>query len=228
MIVVESAHISFDSSCLRVHTHKSGSKKRLNISYAVHGRHGSVHITMIGEHSHFGRCMESTAYLLIGGSGSLHVTIALTLKHRPIENLPNLCLRKCCCVRRIRFATVLLIESRLQILGHMLIDSLLGILLHTRVDCRIDFQAIGVDIVRRTILFKVLVAPPIERIRYPSNGVEDKLILIPRRIISPFRLFGHHVLTQILTKIDSHTILMVSTMEIEHQRLIFKFVILRF
>ena len=100
------------------------------------------------------------------------------------------------------------------------IDSILGILLHTGIDCGINLQTILVDVIVTSILVLVLIAPTIERILLPSDRIDNELDLLPRLILGAYRLCSSHISAQILTKIGSRTFLVVSTLEIELNRLL--------
>ena len=75
--------------------------------------------------------------------------------------------------------TVLPIKGWLQIFSHMRIDSILGILLHARVEGGEHLQTILVYIIRCTVFLEILVAPAIERVLLPGYGVDDILHILP-------------------------------------------------
>jgi len=102
----------------------------------------------------------------------------------------------------------------------MTIYRLLGIALHSRVDCRVNPQAIGIDIIERAIFLGIFLTPSTQRVGSERDGVDDKLPLVPCRVVVPARPVHHHILSQELTKIYRHAILMVRPVELQLYRLI--------
>ena len=129
--IIQTSHIRLHSTCSRIHTHKSGSEERLNISNAVYWCHRSIDIAMICEYRHISRRMERLVYFFITCTICLQYAIAFALKHSPFHYLIHLLFSKLRCERSVRFALVLLEELRLQIARHMSIHSLFSITLHT-------------------------------------------------------------------------------------------------
>ena len=80
-------------------------------------------------------------------------------------------------------------------------DSLFSIFLHACIDGGIDFQTIGIDVIRFTVAFEVLIAPSVKRVLLPSNGVDDILAFVPVWISIALRFLGHHILAQELAEI---------------------------
>ena len=102
----------------------------------------------------------------------------------------------------------------------MLIDCLFGILLHARIDGGVDLQTVGVEVIRLTVLAMVLVAPTIERVGLPGDGVDDILILVPRGIVVDSRALRHHVAAQELAEVRGGAVFMVGAMEVEDERFV--------
>ena len=217
---IETTDVSFHMTGLRVHAHEARTQERLVVANGVHRRHYRVLIATIAEHGHIDLLVERLANLLVGSAGSLHGTITLTLLHRPIENLAHLCRREFAGERCIGLGSHALIERRLQELHHVLIDSLFGILLHARIDGGVDLQTVSVEVIRFAVLAMVLVAPAIERVGLPGDGVDDILILVPRGIVVDGRTLRHHVATQELAEVRGGAVFMVGAMEVEDERFV--------
>ena len=97
--------------------------------------------------------------------------------------------------------------------------SLLSVFLHTRIDGGINLQAIGIDTIGFAIFLIILVAPSVQRVCLPVDGVNVILDHVPRRIIRTLGLLRHDIATQEVTEINSYAILVVSHMEFQIQRL---------
>jgi len=95
---------------------------------------------------------------------------------------------------------------------------LLRILLHPRVESRINLQSVRVDIIIRTILLFILRTPAIQRIRFPRKGVFIEFLHLPTTIITLHRLGCCHHTTQVFTEISSQTFLVVNTVIRQFQR----------
>ena len=67
----------------------------------------------------------------------------------------------------------------MQEVDDMLADGILGILLHTGVDGGIYLQSVGIDIIWRTVLLGVLVAPSIKGVGLPVDRVAIELGIVP-------------------------------------------------
>ena len=218
MRIVESAHIRLHGTRLRIHTHEAGTQERLHVAYTVYRHHHGVDVAVIGEERHLSRRMERAVYLLLACACRLKCTIAFALKHSTFHNLVNLLLRERRGERSVRLALLLLEELGLQEACYVSIHSLLGISLHTRIDSGVHLQAVGVEVVRRTVLLAILVAPSVKRIAYPSYRVDDILALVPRRIVGTLRTLGRHVHTQELAQVRRYAILVVGAVEVERER----------
>ena len=99
----------------------------------------------------------------------------------------------------------------------MVINSLFSIKLHARIYGGKYFQPICVDIIRLSISLKILIAPSIKGICIPCDGIKDKLILVPGRIIRAIWTCGHHILAQKFTEVGSQSILVICTMKVQFQ-----------
>ena len=218
MRIVQSANVSLDGSRPRIHAHESAAEESLVVSYGVERTHQRVNVAMICEDGHLGLLPEGYLDILRRISRCLHVAVALALHNAAVEDGAYLLGRQLVAVGGARLGTVLLVKGWLQIARHMLVDGLLGIALHTAVDGGEHLQAVGIDIIVGAVLLVVLVAPSVERVAVPGNGVDDKLHMVPRGVVGTLRPFGHHVLTQKLAQVGGGAVLVVRTVEIERER----------
>ena len=83
----------------------------------------------------------------------------------------------------------------------MLKERFLRHLLHACVDACVNLQTICVDVIVRTIFLRVLVAPAIKRVGFPSHRVIVILLSLPRSILTALRTLCHHDDTQVLTEV---------------------------
>ena len=173
---------------------------------------------MIGKHGHRNLLAEGIVNLFCRASRFLHLSVALTLGNAAIQDSLDLLRGQLVAVWRTWLAGNLLAEGWLQIARHVLIYSLFGISLHTAVHGGKHLQSITIYIIWRTILLEVLVAPSIQRICIPEDGIGNKLSIVPRCIILSFRTGSHQILAQIFAQVGSRTILMVGTVEVERER----------
>ena len=169
MRIIQTAHISLDSSSLRIHTHKTTTQETFVISDGIERTHQGINISMISEHRHFNFLAESLFDFLWCASRGLHRTPALTLGNRTVQNITYLLRSQLIRIRRTWLWLIFLIKSWLKITGNMLINSLFCILLHTTIDGSKHLQSIRINIVWRTVFLEVFIAPAIERIRIPGN-----------------------------------------------------------
>ena len=102
--------------------------------------------TLVCEDGHFHLFVEGRTDLLVGGAGVLHAVIAFRLLDRCPEDAVGLLLGKVDEGGVLGILDVLE-EERLQIVAHMLLNRLLGMLLHTGVNGGVYLQAIAIDVV---------------------------------------------------------------------------------
>ena len=213
---VDAAHISLHLSRVSIHAHEAGAKELLVITDRVDRCHHSVHIAVVGEDRHVYRRVEGTVDLFLRGTVLLHRDISLTLSHGTGHDGVDLLLREVAAERGVgTLRRVLFVEGGLKELRHMPVDRLLGIALHTRVDGRMDTQAVGIDIIEGAVFLRVLLAPSAERVGSEGDGVDDILPLVPRRIVLRVRPVHHHVLPEELAEIDRRAVLVVGAVEVE-------------
>ena len=123
-----------------------------------------------------------------------HHAVAFALLDGTLHHVVGLCLGHTNVGER-GIAAFHTVECRLQILGHVFAFGLFAIRLHVGVDGRKDLQAVSVDVIVRAILLRMLVAPTIQWVGLPSQRVIIVLLILPRSIVVPVRLVGHHPLT---------------------------------
>ncbi len=74
---------------------------------------------------------------------------------------------------------VLLIELGLQKFSHMIVNSLLSITLHTRINSGINLKTVCIYIIMRAVFLCILITPSIQRVSLPSNTIKNILRLVP-------------------------------------------------
>ena len=101
----------------------------------------------------------------------------------------------------------------------MLFDGFFGIALHTRVDSRVDFQAVAVDVVFRAVGLGVFLDPAEERICLPHDGVFEEAVDLPSAVVLAHGLLCPQHTAQFLAEIWSDTFFMVTDlMEVKRER----------
>ena len=110
----------------------------------------------------------------------LHSGVTLGLSHGTAQGVLYVIFGESTAIGSIGLILLLLGEGGLQVVAQMCDKRFLCILLHMRVDAGVDTQSIGGKIVVRTIWFLVLVAPTIEWIGLPGEGIVVELLILPR------------------------------------------------
>ena len=100
----------------------------------------------------------------------------------------------------------------------MFFHSLLGIPLHLRIERRIDFQPIGINIILGSVSLHIFLAPTIQRIIRPSNGIVYEFLSFPPPIFRFHRLFCRHHQSQLLSEIRSQPLFMIHSGIFQLQR----------
>ena len=220
MLEVKTWHVGFDSTRLRVHGHHACTEERLVVNdrvarchFRVELRASAVGLVFQQRHRHLG--IEGGLNLCVARAVVLHHAVAFTLLDSAVNHVVGFRLGYAN-VREGGVTRLHAVECGLQIACHMVTFGLLTIFLHSAVDSRIDFQAVGVDVVVRAVLLRVLVAPSVQRVGLPSERVIIILLILPRCIVVPFRFVGHHPLAQQFAEIRRDTFLMVCHMETCH------------
>ena len=219
MAEVHATHVGFDVTVLRTHAHESAPEERLVVAYRVERRHDGVYLAMIGEYVHFRLGSERLHDFLLAVAGSLHDAVALALAHGAHQYLVYLLYRQTAREGCRPASPLFLGKCRLQELCHMLLDSLLGISLHPGIYGGVDLQTVSIEVVRLTVFFSVLVTPSVQRVKLPVQRVDVVFHHVPRLVVGPVRLLGHHVSAQEVAEINGYTVLVVSHMELQVQRL---------
>ena len=166
---IHTSHVCLDMTVLGAHAHKSATQERLIVSDRVERSHRGIHLTVICEYAHRHWSAERARNLLVARSLLLEHTIALALIDGASENALHLLRRETAREGRSLLASQFLIERRLQEVDDMLADGILGILLHTGVDGGIYLKSVGINIIWRTVLLGVLIAPSIQRVGLPVD-----------------------------------------------------------
>ena len=92
-------------------------------------------------------------------------------------------------------------EGGLQVAPEVFGHGLLGVLLHAGVDGGVDLKSIGVEVVGFAVGLLVFVAPAIEWVCLPSQGVVEELLGLPFGVVAPVGLFGHEGEAEVLAEV---------------------------
>ena len=112
----------------------------------VHWCHDGIFFTCPTEHRHLLRCIECLLDFSFRSPVFFHCPVTICLLYSSFKDFVNLLLSQHIAVWCFFTAFFLFEELCLQIF-HMFFYSFFGITLHARIDGRINFQTIGVDIV---------------------------------------------------------------------------------
>ena len=216
---VDAADIGFHLPRNGFHTHKARTQERLVITDAIHRRHYGVDVSVIGKDRHLSGCAERLADLGLRCSCLFQYAITLTLPHRSVHNCTYLLSSQLISERRIGLSPVFFRKFGLQKFSYVAIDSFFGIALHSRVDGGINFQSVGVKIIRIAVFLEIFIAPATQRVCGPSNRIDNVLSFVPDRIIRSIGALHHHIAAQKFAKERGNTILMISTVKVQCQRL---------
>ena len=190
---IHSTHIRLYSASACIHTHKSRTQIRLDVSDGVERCHHGIHVTMIGEHRHLYGCLECFSYFLVRRPLFFHDAVSVTLFDWAFQYSPHLSRFQGIGKRRIGFHAVFLCKFGLQIATYMFSHRFFGITLHSGVDSGEYLQPIGIYVIGIAVFLEILVAPTIKRVVFPSCRVDGILHTIPWRIIAQRRFMSHHV-----------------------------------
>ncbi len=151
---VGTANIGLDMTVKRIHGHESRAQEVFVIEHGVERCHHRVDRASVSKYLHLARSVESAVYLLARGSSLDHLTIPVGIFHRVTYKMVAAYLRELGTVGgvgRTLGAAFLAEERFLQVTAKMLGHSLLGILLHARVDGGVDFQAVVIYVIFRAV-----------------------------------------------------------------------------
>ena len=115
-------------------------------------------------------------------------------------------------------AATLLAEEDLLKSTHMLLDGILGILLHARVDGGVDLEAVGIDVVFGPVGLGVFLDPSEKGIFLPGYGIVDVALVFPSAVIGQHGLLGRKYAAELLAEIWCEAVLVVDAVEVEFQR----------
>ena len=189
--------------------HHARAQQGLAITYGVHRRHRRVEGPVPREEAHRHRCRERGFDFGIVGIVGFQHPIPLALLLGPCHDGSHLIGGEVLGKRPVWLIFCLGFETRLEIAAQMLGDGLFGISLHAGVDGGVDFESVGIEIIRRSVGLVVFVAPAIKRIGGPGYRVIDKLLPLPPPVIAPFGLTRRHHLADMLPEIGCHAGFMV-------------------
>ena len=184
--------------------------------------HDGIFFSFIREDLHLMLGIESLHDFAFRISGFLHGAVTVALMDGTVQNFLYLFFRQLIGIRSSLTSFLLLEETWLQVLGDVFVYSFFGITLHTRIDGRIDFQSVSIYIVVRAVLFRILVAPAVQRICFPGNGIFVILLSLPSPVIALVRLLGCHDATQVFTEVSGQTVFVVYRLELQGQRQCFQ------
>ncbi len=156
----------------RLHRHESGAEEVFCIEQRVDGRHERVDHAVVAEHLHILLCGERLLNLGLRCPGLLHLVVAVGLLHGLVDKGCELSRRQFLAVGGIGctlHSFFLAEETWLECLSEMLGDSLFGIALHARVDCGVNLEAVGVDVVSCSVGFWIFLNPSVEGVGLPCD-----------------------------------------------------------
>ena len=218
MSVVQSAHIGFHVSRFGVNGYEAGAQEALVIAYGVARRHQRVHFAARRVHRHRHAAVERLFYFRLRSPVGFHLAITVALLHGLGEALVHVFHRKGRYIGRIGRAALFSVKLCLHHLPHLLLHGLLGVLLHTRVDGRIYFKPVGVNVVVRAVALHVLLAPAVERVVLPHERIHVVLRSLPSAVIVGVGAFRHHDAAQVFAQIGGKAFLVVDAVEVEPER----------
>ena len=212
--VIRTADVSFHISRRRVDRHERCPENLFVVENRIVRGHSCITFALVREDLHFDRFFEFGHNLLVRCPVVFECAVTVGLAHRIAHDAVDLILAYV--VEQAFGRPYLTVHRRLDLLAHVSHKRILGVLLHRRVDRRINFQTVPVEVVGRTVGFDVLDAPAIQRIGIPLfNG----LIVIPfvQELVARGALCGHHH-AQHLAEIGSRTLVVRYRMVVQVDR----------
>ena len=172
---------------------------------------------MVGKYRHFYGLFKGLVYFVFRSPCLFHQPVSFRLSDRAVQYSSHLCLCQFSRERSIRLVAILLVKCRLQKFHYMFIHSLLGILLHPGIYGGIYLQSVRIDIVWFSLFVPVLVAPSIQRVIFPVDGICNIFCHVPRGIPAALWLLGRYVLSEIFSEIGGYSLLMIRHMEFQSE-----------
>ena len=216
---VGTAHIGLDVTGLVLHNHEACSQEALVVPDAVRGSHQGILFAAGCIYGHLNRLVEGVLNLGFRITVSLHLNITGTLTLGTLKAVGRLVSSQRTGIGGIPIGSQLPLEYGLQLIHHMLYHSLLGILLHTRVDGCVHFKSVGIDVIAGSVALCMLVAPSVCGIGFPGQRVLIELLVLPAGIVASLGFPGRQHLPQIVTQVGRRAFLMVIAVEIQAQGL---------
>ena len=182
--------------------------------------HHGVDYAVVGEDVHLARRIERGAYFLVACAGCFQHTVALGLLYGVVDKVFNLNVAELLGVAGVRgvAASTLLAEEGLLKGTHMLLDGILGILLHARVDGGVNLKAVGIDVVFGAVGLGVFLDPSEKGILLPGYGIIDVALVFPSAVIGQHGLLGRKYAAELFAEIWCEAVLVVDAVEVEFQR----------
>ena len=224
--VVDAADVGFHVSCLGVHAHEACAEERLVVANTVDRGHDGVLVALQGVDSHLDRRGEGIVDFSFRVACLLHRDVAAALPFGTCQVGLGFVGRDGGGIGSVLVRAEFLVEERLQLACDVLGNSLFGIFLHAAVQCGVDLQAVGVDIVGSSLAVHVLVAPAIERVLFPCQRVLVELLFLPVGIVAAGRFLCHEHEPQVVAQVGAVSVVVADAMEVEAQRTVAQFLAL--
>ncbi len=159
---VRSADIGFDESRMGINRHEGRTHDAFMMENRIARGHQRVAFALVGEHFHRAGFVERCFDVALRDARLPHFAVAVGVAYGvPDDAFAFLAVG----VEEEHFrAFVLCIHAGLDDLLHLVLHGLFGIALHLRVEGRVDFQSVPIDVVGCAVSFAVLAAPAVERI----------------------------------------------------------------
>ena len=146
MSIIETSYISFHVTIARIDRNQTGSEEGLVIANGIERCHDRIDIAMVGVDRHGSQGAKGIVNVFLRCARCLHRLISFTLAHGFVEDALHLFGGQTGVEGEV-FIVLPLVKLGLKSKCNVTVDRFLGIFLHARVDCGVNFQAVGVDVV---------------------------------------------------------------------------------
>ena len=146
MSIIEASDVSFHITIARIDRNQTGSEEGLVIANGIERCHDRIDIAMVGVDRHGSQGAKGIVNVFLSCARCLHRLISFTLAHGFVENALHLFGGQTGVEGEV-FIVLPLVKLGLKSKCNVTVDRFLGIFLHARVDCGVNFQAVGVDVV---------------------------------------------------------------------------------